>query len=63
MLKRATKATKMNESSSRSHTILTVLLGTQRAGDETACLVRVSKLNFVDLAGSEKQKQTEVTGA
>ena len=63
MLKRATKTTKMNEASSRSHTILTVFLGTQRDGDETACLVRASKLNFVDLAGSEKQKQTEVSGA
>jgi kinesin family protein 15 len=52
----------MNEVSSRSHTILTIFLETKSDNDEKGCLVRISKLNFVDLAGSEKQKQTEVSG-
>jgi kinesin family protein 11 len=52
LLKRSTKATKMNEVSSRSHTILTIVVETKKYDDEKGCLVRSSKLNFVDLAGS-----------
>lgn len=63
LLKRSTKSTKMNEVSSRSHTILTVFLEVKMEQDDKGCLMRDSKLNFVDLAGSEKQKQTDVSGS
>ena len=54
---RLTKSTKMNESSSRSHSILTVTIES-KVKKEDSSIIRVSKLSFVDLAGSEKQKQT-----
>jgi hypothetical protein len=63
LLKRSTKSTKMNEVSSRSHTILTLFLEAKVADEQGGSVLRISKLNFVDLAGSEKQKQTDVTGS
>jgi kinesin family protein 3/17 len=49
---RLTKSTKMNEVSSRSHSILTVSIESRVKKDESSSLIRVSKLSFVDLAGS-----------
>ena len=50
---RRTSATKMNEKSSRSHTILTINLEFDKF---------VSKLSLIDLAGSEKVRKSGVTG-
>lgn len=50
LTKRRTSATKLNDLSSRSHTIFTINLY-RRAGSELE--YRVSKMNLVDLAGSE----------
>jgi hypothetical protein len=61
MLARQTKATQINQMSSRSHSILTVLLETRQCING-ASLVKTSKLNFVDLAGSEKLRQTGAIG-
>lgn len=56
-------ATKMNEGSSRSHSILTITIESSQtdavAGSTT---YKVGKLNLVDLAGSERQKKTEAGG-
>ena len=55
---RKTSSTLMNRNSSRSHLILTVNLEQNMQDGST----RVSRLNFVDLAGSEKVKKTGATG-
>lgn len=61
-------ATKMNERSSRSHTIFRVIieshLRTDESGksDDVDDAVMVAHLNFVDLAGSENAKQTAASG-
>jgi len=59
-------ATKMNEGSSRSHSILTITIESSekskdKEGNETVHY-KVGKLNMVDLAGSERQKKTEAQG-
>ena len=54
---RVTSATAMNDTSSRSHSVL-ILDVTTRAGSK---LLR-GKLHLVDLAGSERVKKSEVTG-
>ena len=46
---RAVAETPLNQASSRSHCLFTLHIEARRAGEE---LVRRSKLNFVDLAGS-----------
>ena len=55
---RKIKSTKCNEYSSRSHTIV-VLNILQKFEDDTE---KKGKLNFIDLAGSEKVSKTEVYG-
>lgn len=52
----------MNEVSSRSHAIFTVVLtATQRRGAGPEKCV-VSKFHLVDLAGSERNKKSETAG-
>ncbi|KAI8822589.1 P-loop containing nucleoside triphosphate hydrolase protein [Fimicolochytrium jonesii] len=46
-------ATKMNEVSSRSHSIFCITVNTKETTPEGEELLRVGKLNLVDLAGSE----------
>ncbi|CAG9462123.1 unnamed protein product [Pedinophyceae sp. YPF-701] len=60
---RTVGATKMNQDSSRSHSIftLTVEQADKEAGEDGGH-VRVGKLNLVDLAGSERQSKTGATG-
>ncbi|KAI8620944.1 P-loop containing nucleoside triphosphate hydrolase protein [Chytriomyces sp. MP71] len=53
--------TNMNEHSSRSHTILRILIQSQRKGDKRSG-IRVSCLNLVDLAGSERAAHTGAEG-
>lgn len=55
---RATATTSLNDASSRSHAIFTITL-TQILTDESEI---VSKLHFVDLAGSENIQRSEVQG-
>jgi len=55
-------ATKMNEGSSRSHSMMTVTIETSIQDDAGTTHYKVGKLNLVDLAGSERQKKTEATG-
>jgi len=57
---RSTAATKMNEHSSRSHSIFTIYIETSEESDKfDETLFKAGKLHLVDLAGSEKQKQTQ----
>ena len=51
---RAVRATQYNEQSSRSHAILQMSIETSTVKPNGSRVVRVAKLNCVDLAGSEK---------
>ncbi|CAG7709471.1 unnamed protein product [Allacma fusca] len=51
--RRRTAATLMNASSSRSHTVLTVIVHIKESPMEGEDLLKIGKLNLVDLAGSE----------
>ncbi|XP_060028371.1 centromere-associated protein E [Erinaceus europaeus] len=57
-------ATKMNQRSSRSHTIFRMILESREKGEPSNCdgSVKVSHLNLVDLAGSERAAQTGAEG-
>ncbi len=60
--RRTSAATSMNKTSSRSHMILTyylTLVKTHESGGHKF----YSRVNFIDLAGSEKVKKTGATGA
>ncbi|VDD91493.1 unnamed protein product [Enterobius vermicularis] len=68
-LNRTTASTNMNEQSSRSHAIFTVLIKQQRvvsagsmSGTASEFEVLTAKFHFVDLAGSERLKRTGATG-
>ncbi|CAG0890102.1 unnamed protein product [Darwinula stevensoni] len=53
----------LNEFSSRSHTILTVhITQEQQESEEGIFLSKHGKINFVDLAGSEKSSETQTIG-
>ncbi len=59
---RSVGATLMNQGSSRSHSVFTIVVeccSKDQQGDEH---IRVGKLNLVDLAGSERQRKTGATG-
>ena len=60
---RTVAATNMNETSSRSHAVFTIIL-TQKRHDEATDLntERVSKISLVDLAGSERANSTGAQG-
>ncbi len=56
---RSVGATLMNATSSRSHSIFTIVIEcAENSGDH----IRMGKLNLVDLAGSERQSKTGATG-
>jgi hypothetical protein len=61
--RRKTSATKMNNTSSRSHAVFTIVL-TERFQDPNSSQVgeRISKINLVDLAGSERLAKTGAVG-
>ncbi|KAG8881779.1 kinesin-like protein Klp8 [Tulasnella sp. 331] len=61
---RTVAATNMNETSSRSHAVFTLLL-TQKRHDKDTNLdtEKVSRISLVDLAGSERAKSTGASGA
>ncbi|KAF9319375.1 kinesin-like protein Klp8 [Podila horticola] len=61
---RTVAATNMNETSSRSHAVFTVLLTQKRYDIETKLETeKVSRICLVDLAGSERANSTGATGA
>ncbi|KAG0001139.1 kinesin-like protein Klp8 [Modicella reniformis] len=61
---RTVAATNMNETSSRSHAVFTVVLTQKRHDIETRLdTEKVSRICLVDLAGSERANSTGVTGA
>jgi hypothetical protein len=56
-------STKLNEDSSRSHTIFQITIESREAGDATEeSELQISHLRLVDLAGSEKANQTKAEG-
>ncbi|KAF3896184.1 hypothetical protein GY631_2210 [Trichophyton interdigitale] len=60
---RTIASTKMNDTSSRSHAVFTIMLKQihhDLSSDETT--ERVARIRLVDLAGSERAKSTEATG-
>lgn len=62
-LSRTTASTKMNDTSSRSHAVFTIMLKQIHhdiSTDETT--ERTARIRLVDLAGSERAKSTEATG-
>ncbi|KAJ9457841.1 Kinesin-like protein klpA [Diplonema papillatum] len=57
--RRTVSATKMNESSSRSHSVFTLKITGKNAGTGQ---FMASEINLIDLAGSERIKDSGVTG-
>ncbi|ORY92757.1 P-loop containing nucleoside triphosphate hydrolase protein [Leucosporidium creatinivorum] len=53
--RRSTGSTKLNDTSSRSHAILSVIVSTE---DTTTGKIVEGKINLIDLAGSESNKRT-----
>ncbi|KAL4874063.1 hypothetical protein BDV12DRAFT_1686 [Aspergillus spectabilis] len=61
---RTVAATNMNETSSRSHAVFTLMLTQKRHDAETSMdTEKVSRISLVDLAGSERANSTGATGA
>ncbi|PNY23100.1 Kinesin-like protein [Tolypocladium capitatum] len=61
---RTVAATNMNETSSRSHAVFTLMLTQKRHDAETKMeMEKVAKISLVDLAGSERATSTGATGA
>lgn len=61
-MNRSTGATLMNERSSRSHAIFSILIECSDKGPDGETRFRAGKLHLVDLAGSERQSKTGATG-
>ncbi|KAI9846979.1 MAG: Kinesin [Sclerophora amabilis] len=60
---RTTASTKMNDTSSRSHAVFTIMLKQIHHDMETdETTERLARIRLVDLAGSERAKATEATG-
>ncbi|KAJ3951852.1 hypothetical protein N0V92_011732 [Colletotrichum tropicale] len=61
---RTVAATNMNETSSRSHAVFTLMLTQKRFDPDTKMeMEKVAKISLVDLAGSERATSTGATGA
>ncbi|KAK0560480.1 hypothetical protein OC844_003733 [Tilletia horrida] len=61
---RTVAATNMNETSSRSHAVFTLVLTQRRLDTDTNLETeKVSRISLVDLAGSERANSTGATGA
>ena len=59
---RSVGATQMNQTSSRSHSIFSIVVECCGSSGDQGGHIRVGKLNLVDLAGSERQSKTGATG-
>lgn len=62
-LHRATAAHDMNQQSSRSHAIFTIIFTKSEKGQEGIASKVTSQFQLVDLAGSERAKRTNASGA
>lgn len=61
---RTVAATNMNETSSRSHAVFTLVVTQKRKDEETNLEAeKVSRISLVDLAGSERANSTGATGS
>ncbi|CAG7560095.1 unnamed protein product [Fusarium equiseti] len=61
---RTVAATNMNQTSSRSHAVFTLMLTQKKLDTDTKMsLEKVAKISLVDLAGSERATSTGATGA
>ncbi|CAO1639083.1 unnamed protein product [Sympodiomycopsis kandeliae] len=61
---RTVAATNMNETSSRSHAVFTLVLTQKRKDEQTGLEAeKVSRISLVDLAGSERANSTGATGS
>eukprot|EP00899_Mesostigma_viride_P015431 jgi/Mesvir1/2388/Mv25135-RA.1 len=54
--------TSMNRESSRSHSVFTLVIESKRETDAGITNIRYSRLNLIDLAGSERQKSSGALG-
>ena len=59
---RTVAATMLNRESSRSHSVFTLFITSERRGHDGLKDVRTSRFNLVDLAGSERQAATQTMG-
>jgi kinesin family protein 3/17 len=59
---RAVGSHSMNETSSRSHSIFSIIVENSTVDAENEQHIRTGKLNLVDLAGSERLSKTHATG-
>ncbi|KAJ1547994.1 hypothetical protein HK096_007739, partial [Nowakowskiella sp. JEL0078] len=60
---RTVASTNMNETSSRSHAVFTVILTQKRIETGNSCMSqKISRISLVDLAGSERADSTGATG-
>lgn len=62
MRNRSVGSHRMNDYSSRSHTILTVHITSELQAEGSVFISKQGKVNFVDLAGSEMTKKTNSEG-
>lgn len=62
MRNRSVGSHRMNDYSSRSHTILTVHITSELQAEGGVFISKQGKINFVDLAGSEMTKKTNSEG-
>lgn len=60
MKNRHVAATTMNSDSSRSHMIFSILMNINFTNESGLVSNKVNKLHLIDLAGSERQKSTQV---
>ena len=54
--------TSMNRESSRSHAVFTMSVQSEETSGSGTRKIRTSRLNLIDLAGSERQKDTKTEG-
>lgn len=62
MRNRSVGSHRMNDYSSRSHTILSVHITSEMQAENGVFISKQGKINFVDLAGSEMTKKTNSEG-
>ncbi|KAJ8610296.1 hypothetical protein CTAYLR_009074 [Chrysophaeum taylorii] len=60
--RRSQHATAANETSSRSHAVLQIIVETRERAEGTAAQIQIGKLSLVDLAGSERAANTKNRG-
>jgi kinesin family protein 1 len=64
ILARTTASTNMNATSSRAHTIFQIIVTQSELNPSTGKLMdKVSRINLIDLAGSERAASTGATGS